>query len=35
MVIYLIVLSCVLVHAGFSGAKVALPLHALHLGVDR
>ena len=34
MVIYLIVLTCVLVHAGFSGAKVALPLHALYLGVD-
>ncbi|MBI3041600.1 MAG: MFS transporter [Betaproteobacteria bacterium] len=34
MPIYLIVLSCVLVHAGFGGAKVALPLHALNLGVD-
>ncbi len=34
MPIYLIVLTCVLVHAGFVGAKVALPLHALHLGVD-
>ena len=34
MAIYLIVLTCVLVHAGSGGAKVALPLHALHLGVD-
>jgi len=34
MPIYLIVVSCVLVHAGFAGAKVALPLHALQLGVD-
>lgn len=34
MAIYLIVLTCVLIHAGFSGAKVALPLHALSLGVD-
>jgi MFS family permease len=34
MAIYLIVVSCVLVHAGFGGAKVALPLHALDLGVD-
>jgi len=34
MQIFLIVLSCVLVHAGSGGAKVALPLHALHLGVD-
>lgn len=34
MAIYLIVVSCVLVHAGFAGAKVALPLHALSLGVD-
>jgi MFS family permease len=34
MAIYLIVLSCVLIHAGFAGAKVALPLHALQLGVD-
>jgi MFS family permease len=34
MVIYLIVVTCVLVHAGFGGAKVALPLHALSLGVD-
>ena len=34
MPIYLIVLTCVLTHAGFGGAKVALPLHALSLGVD-
>jgi len=34
MAIYLIVLTCVLTHAGFSGAKVVLPLHALSLGVD-
>jgi len=34
MPIYLIVTSCVLIHAGFAGAKVALPLHALSLGVD-
>lgn len=34
MPIYLIVASCVLIHAGFGGAKVALPLHALNLGVD-
>ena len=34
MAIYLIVLTCVLIHAGFGGAKVALPLHALSLGVD-
>jgi predicted MFS family arabinose efflux permease len=34
MAITLIVLTCVLTHAGFSGAKVALPLHALSLGVD-
>lgn len=34
MAIYLIVLTCALIHAGFGGAKVALPLHALHLGVD-
>ncbi|HEU0290297.1 MAG TPA: MFS transporter, partial [Burkholderiales bacterium] len=34
MLIYLIVTSCVLIHAGFAGAKVALPLHALSLGVD-
>ena len=34
MTIYLIVLTCVLTHAGFGGAKVALPLHALSLGVD-
>jgi MFS family permease len=34
MAIHLIVLTCVLIHAGFGGAKVALPLHALHLGVD-
>lgn len=34
MPIYLIVLTCVLIHAGFGGAKVALPLYALHLGVD-
>ena len=33
MVIYLIVLTCALTHAGFGGAKVALPLHALNLGV--
>ena len=34
MPIHLILASCVLIHAGFGGAKVALPLHALHLGVD-
>ena len=34
MAVYLIVATCVLVHAGFGGAKVALPLHALKLGVD-
>ena len=34
MPIYLIVVTCVLIHAGFGGAKVALPLHALSLGVD-
>ena len=34
MAIYLIVVTCVLIHAGFAGAKVALPLHALKLGVD-
>src|SRR5262245_8842762 len=34
MAIYLIVLTCVLTHAGFGGAKIAIPLHALHLGVD-
>jgi MFS family permease len=34
MAIHLIVLSCVLTHAGFGGAKVALPLHALNLGLD-
>jgi len=34
MPIYLIVTSCVLIHAGFAGAKVALPLHALSLGMD-
>ena len=34
MAIYLIVLTCVLTHAGFGGAKVALPLYALSLGVD-
>lgn len=34
MAIYLIVAACVLIHAGFAGAKVALPLHALSLGVD-
>ncbi|HUF80452.1 MAG TPA: MFS transporter [Burkholderiales bacterium] len=34
MAIYLIVVTCALVHAGFAGAKVALPLHALNLGVD-
>lgn len=33
MAIYLIVVSCVFTHAGFGGAKVAIPLHALHLGV--
>jgi MFS family permease len=32
--IYVIVVACVLIHAGFGGAKVALPLHALHLGLD-
>lgn len=34
MVIYLLVASCLLVHAGFGGAKVAIPLHALDLGMD-
>ena len=34
MAVYLIVATCVLVHAGFGGAKVAIPLHALKLGVD-
>jgi MFS family permease len=34
MAIYLIVAACALIHAGFAGAKVALPLHALHLGVE-
>lgn len=34
MTIYLILVTCVLTHAGFGGVKVALPLHALHLGVD-
>ena len=34
MAIYLIVLACVLTHAGFGGAKMAIPLHALQLGVD-
>ncbi len=34
MAIYLIVVTCVLIHAGFGGAKLALPLHALSLGVD-
>ena len=34
MAIYLIVASCALIHAGFAGAKVALPLHALHLGLE-
>ena len=34
MAIYLIVLTCVLTHAGFGGAKMAIPLHALNLGVD-
>jgi len=34
MPIYLIVVTCVLIHAGFGGAKVALPLHALNLGLD-
>jgi len=34
MAIYLIVATCVLTHAGFGGAKVAIPLHALQLGVD-
>ena len=34
MAIYFIVLSCILIHAGFAGAKVALPLHALELGID-
>jgi MFS family permease len=34
MPIHLIVVTCVLIHAGFGGAKVALPLHALNLGVD-
>ena len=34
MAIYLIVTACALIHAGFAGAKVALPLHALHLGLE-
>ncbi|MCC7487487.1 MAG: MFS transporter [Burkholderiales bacterium] len=34
MPIYLIVATCTLVHAGFGGAKVAIPLHALQLGID-
>jgi MFS family permease len=34
MAIYLIVATCVLTHAGFGGAKVAIPLHALQLGVE-
>src|ERR1043166_8040390 len=34
MPIYLIVVSCVLIHAGFGGVKGLLPLHALSLGVD-
>jgi MFS family permease len=34
MPIYVIVVTCVLIHAGFGGAKVALPLHALSLGMD-
>ena len=34
MPIYVIVVACVLIHAGFGGAKVALPLHALQLGLD-
>jgi len=34
MTIHLIVLTCVLTHAGFGGAKVAIPLHALNLGLD-
>jgi MFS family permease len=34
MPIHLIVVTCVLIHAGFGGAKVALPLYALSLGVD-
>src|SRR5690606_452663 len=34
MPIYLVVLTCALIHAGFAGAKVALPLHALRLGMD-
>ena len=34
MAIYLIVVCCALIHAGFAGAKVALPLHALNLGLE-
>jgi len=34
MPIHLMVVTCVLIHAGFGGAKVALPLYALSLGVD-
>src|SRR5687767_866519 len=34
MAIYLIVTACALIHAGFAGAKVVLPLHALHLGLE-
>ncbi len=34
MAIYLIVATCALIHAGFAGAKVVLPLHALHLGLE-
>ena len=34
MAIYLIVATCALIHAGFAGAKVVLPLHALDLGLE-
>jgi MFS family permease len=34
MAIYLIVATCALIHAGFAGAKVVLPLHALNLGLE-
>ena len=34
MPIHLIVVTCVLIHAGFGGAKVALSLYVLSLGVD-
>jgi MFS family permease len=34
MAIYLIVATCVVIHAGFGGAKVALPLYALSLGME-